>query len=99
MGEARLIDYFFSRADFCPFMLVCGSLTCTLVMTLAWLVCYDLVKHRIETGSNGQVNRIFQSRILHWLYIIVSIQVFGGLFFMAVTLATWQAAVKVMLYQ
>jgi len=101
LGEDRLIDYFFSRADFCPFMLASAFSFCTVVLTVVWLFLYETVKDRIESDDEEEfrLSIIYKYRVLHWLYIIGSVQIFGGLFFFALTLATWQAAIKVLLFQ
>mmetsp|Transcript_55629 Transcript_55629/g.120126 ORF Transcript_55629/g.120126 Transcript_55629/m.120126 type:complete len:767 (+) Transcript_55629:108-2408(+) len=86
----RLVDHLFDRTEFCPLALVLGCSICSLTISMSFVGVYKFLGHRIEGKDN--CSAIFGSDVLHWLYLVASLQVTGPAFFLALSLATWRAA-------
>lgn len=90
--EGRGIDYFFDRVDFCPFALVAGSGCFSIVVIVVWICLYNLVKDRIEEDESSSF--VFKSNVCHGFYVFFSLQMFGWMFLLALSMATCKAALS-----
>jgi len=86
--DRHVIILFESLHGYTLALMVCSFLFMALV-SLLFLATYHLVQTRIE----GQA---FSSPIIHMGYLIVSFTVFGPVFFFALGVAVWIAAIKTM---
>lgn len=96
-SEDRLLDHFFDRADFCPYMLISMSGVCTMATTLMWIYVYSMLKDRIEPEPEGSKRWAFMRPYLHYLHVLFSMQIFGGIFFGMLAFATMKAAYATMM--
>jgi hypothetical protein len=87
----RLVENLLGQSRYVPNVLFTGTSVCTFVMTVLWMVLYNHVKKDIEPPTDDQ-RWWFSNRVVHWLYVVISFQVYGLVYFTCLALATWKAA-------
>mmetsp|Transcript_97874 Transcript_97874/g.219038 ORF Transcript_97874/g.219038 Transcript_97874/m.219038 type:complete len:732 (+) Transcript_97874:91-2286(+) len=87
----RLLKELLDNMNYVPWILAGGALVAIALCTLHFMKLYSLVKKNVETDP-GPMKIPFRWDILHWLYLIACLQIFGIVFFAALTIATWRSA-------
>jgi hypothetical protein len=87
----RLLAYFLDQNKYVPCFLFAGTSVCTTAMTVLWMVLYNFLKKDIEAPKDDQ-RWLFNNCFVHWLYVVMSFQVYGLFYFTALAFATWKAA-------
>mmetsp|Transcript_49121 Transcript_49121/g.126688 ORF Transcript_49121/g.126688 Transcript_49121/m.126688 type:complete len:807 (-) Transcript_49121:101-2521(-) len=89
MSPERHVDVLMDETHFCANLLWASSIGCSLIITLMFQGTYELMKPRMEGIA-------FDWRIVHWAKTVTAFAVFGPVYFIALGLAIWKAAVTMM---
>jgi len=90
----RFFSYFLDSVQFCLYTMVLVGMVCMTVVAIVFVRVYALMRNRIEDTDTEKL--IFRYDFLHAAYLVTVFSLFGGLFYVMITLATFKAALSML---